>query len=148
MECQYQCILCNIMIEWMENDIEMKQFNFLHILTFDKSPALPGWFIWPVLIVSFCFVGDNIFGTGVCWDHHLHPIQGNKIFSFKTRKSFLRKLGNPVRAELQILWKKILANPALGALLCTERCCHRLLQIEITDHQIHHTKLFERCQKM
>ena len=68
-------------------------------------------------------------------------LQNQKIFPS-------RKLGNPVRAELQILWKKILANPALGALLCTERCCHRLLQIEITDHQIHHTKLFERCQKM
>ena len=66
---------------------KIKIENFVE--DFDKSPALPRRrFISVVLIVSFCFVGDNIFGTGVCWDHHLHPIQGNKIFSSKTRKSF------------------------------------------------------------
>ena len=91
----------------------------MYLEDLDKSPAFPGRFICLVLIVSFCFVGDNIFRPGVRSDHHLHPRQQNlftqnrKIFPSKVGKSSERgNLRNPAaRAELQIRWKKILANP-------------------------------------
>ena len=73
-----------------------------YVEDFDKSPAFPRIrFICLVLIVSFCFVGDNIFRPGVRRDRHLHPLsQATKSFPSKPEKSFLRKSGNPRKGEI------------------------------------------------
>ena len=69
------------------------------------------------MIVSFCFVGDNIFRPGVRWDHHLHPLsQATKSFSSKpenlssknwkilgkrkSEKSCAGRVANPVEENL------------------------------------------------
>ena len=89
----------------------------LSVEDFDKSPAFPRWFICLVLIVSFCFVGDNIFRPGVRWDHHLHPLsQATKSFPSKpenlsnenqeilgkgkSEKSCAGRVANPVEENL------------------------------------------------
>ena len=89
-----------------------------YVEDFDKSPAFPRRrFISLVLIVSFCFVGDNIFRPGVRWDHHLHPLsQATKSFPSKpenlsnenqeilgkgkSEKSCAGRVANPVEENL------------------------------------------------
>ena len=111
-----------------------------YVEDFDKSPALPRRrFISLVLIVSFCFVGDNIFRPGVRRDRHLHPLsQATKSFPSKPEKSLLRKSRNPRKGEI---WEirvrgqscKSCGRKSWQIRRRTEHGCRPLLQIEITS---------------
>ena len=98
----------------------------INLLLFQDD--LSAWFwLFPFVLWEIIYSDQVCAGTTTSIlyprQQNLFP-QNQKIFPTKIRKSSERgNLRNPARAELQIRWKKILANPAPhGA------GCHPLLQ--------------------
>ena len=92
--------------------------NILHAEPCDKSPGflrddLSAWFwLFPFVLSEIIYSSQVCHGTTVSSKAKKYLSQNWKILPLKTGKSSeWRNLRNPRRAELQIRWKKILANP-------------------------------------
>ena len=92
--------------------------NILHAEPYDNSPGflrddLSAWFwLFPFVLSEIIYSSQVCHGTTASSKAKKYLSQNWKILPLKTGKSSeWRNLRNPRRAELQIRWKKILANP-------------------------------------
>ena len=137
----------NIVIHKEEGKLNEK----LSVEDFDKSPAFQRWFICLVLIVSFCFVGDNIFRPGVRWHHHLHPLsQATKSFPSKPENLSIENREILGKGKSEKSWAGRVANPVeenLGK-SGTARSTAVIRFFKLKSHQqIHLFQPFQKCKK-